>query len=214
VTGSTTPSKPFLIGVAGGSGSGKTYFASALQKRLGMRHCEIVFQDSFYFDQSSRFDYDGGSVNFDHPDSIDFDLLAERLKQLKEGASVEIPVYDFVTHSRLKKTVCLHPTPIILVDGILIFHAPQVRALFDDLVFFDTPEELRFQRRLDRDVHERGRTPEGVKNQFEKQVKPMHDTFVEPSKAHARLMVKDVGQFDGVLEKYVQDLGRRCGLLT
>lgn len=213
MTGSTKLSKrPYVVGVAGGSGSGKTYFASALSRRLGHKACSILYQDNFYFDQSARFDFDGGSVNFDHPDSIDFGLLAERLKELRKGDGCEIPVYDFVTHSRKKETVRMEPTPIILVDGILIFHSPEVRALFDDLVFFDTPEALRFQRRLDRDVNERGRTPEGVQNQFEKQVKPMHDQFVEPSKIHARTCVRDLGEFDLALDSYSQRLARLAGL--
>lgn len=201
---------PHIIGVAGGSGSGKTYFADALKKNLGAHRCEIIYQDSFYFDQSARFDFDGGSVNFDHPDSIDFRLLAERLRGLKNREAVEIPIYDFVTHSRLEKTINVEPRPIILVDGILIFHAAEVRELFDELIFFDTSEELRYSRRLDRDVHERGRTPEGVRNQFLKQVKPMHDTFVEPSKVYANTTVCDVGEFDGVLKSYCARLEKMC----
>ena len=202
MTGSTKPNKPFLVGVAGGSGSGKTYFTRALQTRLGKSACEIVYQDNFYRDQSKRFDFDGGSVNFDHPDSIDFTLLAEQMKELKTGKAVEIPIYDFKTHSRLENTLRVEPRPVVLVDGILIFHSEPLRALFDDLIFFDTPEELRFQRRLERDVKERGRTPEGVHSQFFKQVKPMHDLFVEPSKNFARTVVCDVGEFEGVLEDY------------
>jgi uridine kinase len=173
-----------------------------LRSRLGEAHCDIVYQDNFYFDQSKRFDFDGGSVNFDHPDAIDFDLLTSRMEELKTGSSVEVPIYDFVTHSRIETTLRVEPKPVILVDGILIFHSPALRAQFDDLVFFDTPEDLRFQRRLERDVKERGRTPEGVHNQFYKQVKPMHDQFVDPSKAFARTLVKDIGEFEGVLEKY------------
>ncbi len=206
MTGSTKQNKPFLVGVAGGSGSGKTYFTRALQARLGASLCEIVYQDNFYRDQSKRFDFDGGSVNFDHPDSIDFALLAEQMKELKTGKAVEIPIYDFKTHSRLENTLRVEPRPVVLVDGILIFHSEPLRALFDDLIFFDTPEELRFQRRLERDVKERGRTPEGVHSQFFKQVKPMHDLFVEPSKAHARTVVCDVGEFEGVLEDYWRKL--------
>jgi uridine kinase len=207
VTGSTKPNKPFLVGVAGGSGSGKTYFTRALQARLGASLCEIIYQDNFYRDQSKRFDFDGGSVNFDHPDSIDFALLAEQMKELKTGKAVEIPIYDFKTHSRLSKTLRVEPRPVVLVDGILIFHSEPLRALFDDLIFFDTPEALRFERRLERDVKERGRTPEGVHSQFFKQVKPMHDLFVEPSKAHARTVVCDVGEFEGVLGDYCGKLG-------
>lgn len=206
MTAFTKPNKPYLIGVAGGSGSGKTYFAIALQKRLGDKHCAILYQDHFYRDQSASFDFDGGSVNFDHPDSIDFDLMAERLKALKAGQQAEIPIYDFVTHSRQSKTQAMPPRPVILVDGILIFHAPQVRTLFDDLIFFDTPEKLRFERRLQRDVRERGRKPEGVEQQFMKQVKPMHDQFVEPSKAFAKIQARDEQGFDELLNSYESKL--------
>lgn len=198
--------KPFFLGVAGGSGSGKTYFARAVYKALGPEICELIYQDNFYIDQSKNFDFDGGSVNFDHPSSIDFSLLAEHMRVLKQGATTEIPIYDFVTHSRKSQTVCIQPKKIIIVDGILIAHAEEVRFLFDELVFFDTPEDLRFQRRLERDVKERGRDPEGVHNQFFKQVKPMHDQFVEPSKAFANTLVKDVGEFDATLQAYCEKL--------
>lgn len=210
MTDSIKRNKPYVIGVAGGSGSGKTYFASALKEKLGVRNCGIIYQDSFYFDQSANFDFDGGSVNFDHPGSLDFKLLVERLRELKCMKSVELPIYDFVTHSRRYETERFDPRPVILVDGILIFHPEEVRSLFDELVFFDTPEDLRYRRRLERDVHERGRTPEGVKNQFYKQVKPMHDQFVEPSKAHASFTVRDVGEFDSVLNSFYERLLKIC----
>ena len=202
--------KPYIIGVAGGSGSGKTYFASPLRQRLGRELCDIIYQDSFYFDQSANFDFDGGSVNFDHPDSIDFSLLAESIRTLKMQVQVELPIYDFKTHSRKIETDRFEPRPIILVDGILIFHPKELRDLFDERIFFDTTEELRFERRLNRDVHERGRTPDGVRNQFLKQVKPMHDKFVDPSKNHADFMVRDVGEFDGVLSSYSDRLLKMC----
>lgn len=198
--------KPIIIGVAGGSGSGKTYFARELHQHLGLEISEIVYQDNFYFDQSKRFDHDGGSVNFDHPSSIDFKTLATCLRSLKNGSVTEIPIYDFVTHSRLEKTLSIQPKKVILVDGILIFNQEEVRALFDDMIFFETPEELRFKRRLERDVKERGRTPEGVRAQFFKQVKPMHDEFVEPSKVFAHEVVKDLGDYSFVLKKYIEKL--------
>ncbi len=198
-------SRPYILGVAGGSGSGKSFFSEALVRELlkscGRNVCEIVYQDNFYIDQSQRFDRDGGAVNFDHPDSIDFSLLAAHLKILKAGQATDIPTYDFATHKRKSETLRIEPENIIIVDGILIFHSLEVRKLFDDLIFFQTPEDLRYQRRLERDVRERGRTPEGVREQFLKQVKPMHDLYVEPSMTFANTIVKDLG-FSQILELY------------
>lgn len=207
MTGFTKQNRaPYIIGVAGGSGSGKTYFAHALRQKLGPQSCEIVFQDNFYIDQSARFDFDGGSVNFDHPDSIDFPALAGSLSILKTGNVAEIPIYDFATHKRKSETLRIDPKPVIIVDGILIFHTQDVRKYFDDLIFFDTPEKLRYERRLERDVKERGRTPEGVYSQFHKQVKPMHDQFVEPSKCFAKTQVKEIEEFNSILSLYVEKL--------
>lgn len=199
MTGFSKRNNPIIVGVAGGSGSGKTYFAKDLLMKLGSDLAEIVYQDNFYIDQSHRFDGDGGSVNFDHPDSIDFSLLAQCLSQLKSGKDTDIPIYDFKTHTRASDKLKIQVKPIIVVDGILIFHPPEVRAQFDYLVFFDTSEDLRFERRLQRDVRERGRTPEGVRAQFQRQVKPMHDLFVEPSKHHANVVVSDDCNYDEIL---------------
>lgn len=193
----------YILGVAGGSGSGKTYFADALYKALGPSVSTIVYQDNFYIDQSHKFDHDGGSVNFDHPDSLDFLLLAEKMKELKSGHATAIPIYDFATHKRRQETLHVAPRKIVIVDGILIFHPPFLRDLFDGLIFFDTPEKLRFERRLKRDVEERGRTPDGVKAQFLRQVKPMHDQFVEPSKKFAQLIVTDNSNYSETLLKFI-----------
>lgn len=198
--------KPYIIGVAGGSGSGKTYFARELQRILGDNVCTILYQDNYYIDQSHRFDGDGGSVNFDHPSSLDFDLLALGLASLKQGKSINVPIYEFATHKRLAQTISCEPKKIILVDGILILDSHVVRAQLDEAIFFDTPEELRFQRRLDRDVHERGRTPEGVKKQFDLQVRPMHDQFVQPSKVHAQTVVCDLGEYSEALKLFTKRL--------
>lgn len=195
----------FILGVAGGSGSGKTYFAKELAEALG-ESATIVYQDNFYHDQSHRFDHDGGSVNFDHPDSLDLRLLADCLAELKAGHPTNIPVYDFKTHSRLKAKLFVRATKIVIVDGILIFHPDFLRAQFDEMIFFDTPESLRFERRLERDVKERGRTPEGVKAQFMNQVKPMHDEFVEPSKNFAHRIVKDLGDYHEHFDAYKDKL--------
>jgi uridine kinase len=198
---SNLASQTMIVGVAGGSGSGKTYFADALVKTLGAELCQVICQDNFYYDQSHRFDFDGGSVNFDHPDSIDFECLARCLTSLKAGKATEIPQYDFATHSRRPQTEKIFPKSVLVVDGILIFHSEPVRSLFDELIFFDTPEELRFDRRLKRDVSERGRSPEGVRKQYTTQVKPMHDKFVEPSKVHAGVIVSDDVSFAATLKR-------------
>jgi uridine kinase len=205
VTVCTKPNNTFILGVAGGSGSGKTYFAQELKDALG-EHATIVYQDNFYIDQSHRFDHDGGSVNFDHPESLDLKLLAQCLSELKNGTHTKIPVYDFKTHSRQKETLHVTATKIVIVDGILIFHPDYLRDQFDEMIFFDTPEELRYSRRLERDVNERGRTPEGVLAQFLKQVKPMHDQFVEPSKHHAHTVVKDLGDYHEHFDAYREKL--------
>lgn len=203
--------KSLIIGVAGGSGSGKTYFAKDLQLKLGHHQAEIVYQDNFYIDQSHKFDKDGGAVNFDHPDSIDFPLLSECLLKLKSGEDTDIPIYDFKTHTRAKEKLNIKAKPIIVVDGILIFHPQAVRDVFDYLVFFDTSEDLRFERRLQRDVKERGRTPEGVRAQFQNQVKPMHDLFVEPSKHHAHMIVSDDACYEDILVNCCESIQKKLG---
>ena len=180
---------PIIVGIAGGSGSGKTTFAKRLSSQLSPDLCTILGQDSYYIDQSHRFDGDGGSVNFDHPDSLEFSLMAKHLEMLKNGQSIDVPIYDFPTHKRLDKVIHLEPKPIVLVDGILILSQPDVVQQLDEAVFIDCDENLRYERRLKRDVEERGRTPLGVFKQFHNQVKPMHDRFVEPSKKVASLVV-------------------------
>lgn len=176
-----------IIAVTGGSGSGKTTLARQLQSALG-NDCLILSQDSYYHDQSQRFKGDG-SVNFDHPDAIDFDLMAEHLEALSKGLPIQVPIYDFSTHTRKKEVVYFEPSDTVIVDGTLILSQEKLRSFFSFSIFLDVPEEVRFLRRLKRDTEQRGRTPEGVKIQFETYVKPMHDVFVEPSKKYASLVV-------------------------
>lgn len=201
-----TPFTPMIVGIAGGSASGKSTFAFALKNQLGEDNCAVIFQDSYYHDQSDKFDRDGGNVNFDHPDSIDFQLLSQHLQMLKSGQMVDIPVYDFKTHRRLATTVQVSPRPVILVDGILILSQPIVRQNLNASVFIHTSEEVRFMRRLDRDVQHRGRTEEGVKNQFFAHVKPMHDLYVEPSKVYADRIISGEESFDQAVDDFVDDL--------
>lgn len=189
-----------VIGIAGGSCSGKTSFSRQIRSTLGEENCNILFQDYYYIDQSSKFDKDGGAVNFDHPSALDFDLLAKHIEQLKNGFSVDVPIYDFATHSRKPETLNFEPSKVVLLDGILILSQPSIVDLLDDSFFIECDMELRFERRLNRDVVERGRTPNGVKDQFEKQVEPMHQEFVEPSKVYANNVISQANYLSSCSE--------------
>lgn len=183
--------RTWVIAIVGGSGSGKTTLAKKIRSKLASRGCVILGQDSYYIDQSSKFDHDGGAVNFDHPNSLEFTLLGQHIQELKSGRDIEVPIYDFATHKRLPATEFFKHHPTILVDGTLILSQPHLLPLFDESIFLEVQEDLRYQRRLKRDVEERGRTPEGVQEQFYKQVKVMHDQFVEPSKAASSILIRD-----------------------
>jgi uridine kinase len=173
-----------LIGVAGGSGSGKTTFAEMLLQHFGSNKATILYQDSYYIDRSHAFTGDG-SLNFDHPNAIDWPLMFEQLSDLHAGKTIAVPRYDFITHKRKPTAIAMQPQKYVIVDGILIFVHEIIRDLFDIKFYIDTNEPMRYQRRLLRDVEERGRTPEGVRIQYESSVKPMHDLFVEPSRVYA-----------------------------
>lgn len=195
-----------VIGIAGGSCSGKTTLARKLHQELGPDTCHILYQDSFYIDQSSQFDRDGGSVNFDHPEALDFTLMAQVLGRLKSGESVEIPIYDFTTHQRKPESEFLAPKPVILVDGTLILSQDQLRPLFDHSCFIECDAKTRLERRLARDVKERGREPDGVLEQFTRQVEPMHQAFVEPSRDHADVVFnQELIQSEGFLQNLKAD---------
>jgi uridine kinase len=180
---------PFILGVSGGSGSGKTTLAEMIHSLAGHELSTLLYQDSYYIDQSAKFDRDGGSVNFDHPSSIEFSLLAMHLGRLRMGREIKMPIYDFSQHKRIDRTVNVEPKALMIVDGILILNDFEVRSQLDLSVFVTCSEAVRFERRLERDTHERGRTPEGVRTQWNAQVKPMHDEFVEPSRKHAGIVV-------------------------
>jgi uridine kinase len=200
-------SQPLLVGISGGSGSGKTTFARMLNQFLNQKHGEgtsaILAQDHYYIDQSAKFRGDGDpAVNFDHPSAIEFSLLAKHLEQLKIGKAIEVPIYDFVTHTRKHESTPFAPRPIIIVDGMLLLSQALIRPWLDHGIFVDAPEEIRYSRRLKRDVVERGRTPEGVEKQFKAQVKPMHDQFIEPSIDFASQVVSGVNPFEPIIEAF------------
>jgi uridine kinase len=191
---------PKIIAICGGSASGKTTFCREIREQLGAE-CSILYQDSYYIDQSAKFDKDGGSVNFDHPSALEFSLMAQHLEQLKKGQSIQVPFYDFATHTRKTETEAFEPTPYILVDGILILSQECLRPHFDLSLFIHTREDERFQRRLMRDTEERGRTEQGVRDQFYNQVAPMHNEFVEPSKEFASSVYSGEVNFEENIEQ-------------
>ena len=199
--------QPAFVGIAGGSGSGKTTFALALQKALGTDRCGVLSQDHYYIDQSSRFTGDGESVNFDHPDALDWPLLHRHLLELREGHTIQVPIYDFATHKRLAETRPFEPKPVVILDGTLIFTQPQICKALDYRIFIQTDEKVRFERRLNRDVRERGRTPDGVKKQFELQVKPMHDQFVEPGARVSDVVLQGDESVYPFVDAWVKRLG-------
>lgn len=182
---------PVIVGVAGGSGSGKTTLAQLIMEQLGAEHVSYISHDNYYRDLSHLPLNERAAVNFDHPDSLETDLLVEHLRALKRlRRSVKKPIYDFTKHSRIDSSFdIVEPRPIIIVDGILIFSEPQLLELFDMKIFVDTDDDIRFIRRLSRDTHERDRTTDSVITQYEKTVRPMHLTYVEPSKRNADIIV-------------------------
>ena len=185
--------RPLIIGVAGGSGSGKTTVARAIHARLGV---DAVFldQDAYYADLGHLPLEDRIRTNFDHPDALDTDLMVEHLEALAAGQAIEKPTYDFTRHTRAAETVRLEPRDVILVDGILIFADARLRQMFDMKVFVDVADDLRFIRRMQRDVSERGRSVESVVTQYLNSVRPMHLEFVEPSKRYADIIVPEGGR--------------------
>jgi uridine kinase len=186
-------STPLVIGVAGGSGSGKTTVADIVLNRVGRKRIAYLPHDAYYRELTALAPAQRSLVNFDHPDSLESEMLRDHILQLKQWKSVELPVYDFTTHSRTAETIHVEPKRVILVEGILIYADPELRKLFDVKIFVDTDSDIRFIRRLNRDITERGRTTEMVVNQYMSTVRPMHLEFVEPSKRYADVIIPEGG---------------------
>jgi uridine kinase len=184
---------PVIIGIAGGTGSGKTTVANVILERAGAAHIGFVPHDAYYKDLKDLPRFQRDTLNFDHPDSLETSLLVEHLRRLRAWEPVEIPVYDFTIHARTSHTQRVEPQPIVLVEGILIFAEHELRQLFDVKIFVDTAPDVRFIRRLQRDVKDRGRTVESVIRQYETSVRPMHLEFVEPSKRYADVILPEGG---------------------
>ena len=184
---------PLVIGIAGGSGSGKTTVSQAIMQRAGRDNAVYIQHDSYYKDLSDLPPAQRATTNFDHPNSLETELMVEHVRQLKAGHPVEVPSYDFTTHTRRKESHRVEPRPVVIVEGILLFTEPRMRELCDLKLFVDTDAAIRFIRRLERDLSERGRSLESVIQQYQATVRPMHLEFVEPSKRYADLIVPEGG---------------------
>ena len=188
-----------MVGVVGGSGAGKTTLVRGLVDRLGS-DASVLWFDEYYHDLVHLDPAERAVVNFDHPDSLDVDLLVAHMAALLAGRPAEVPVYDFSTHTRTGRTRLVQPGPVVVVDGILVLAFPAIRERLDVSVFVEAPAEVRLTRRLDRDVRERGRTPESVRAQFAATVAPMHEAFVSPCRAFADLVLDGQGDLSANLD--------------
>ena len=180
---------PTLVGISGGSGSGKTTLAAAIHERLGNRRSTVLSLDAYYKDLSHLPLKERAAVNFDHPDALDVQLLTQQMRQLGCGQAVEVPRYDFTIHTRRPETLTLQPKTVVLIEGILLFALDSIRSLLDLKVFVDVSPDIRFIRRLVRDIQERGRTVESCIQQYYATTRPMHFAWVEPSKAFGDIVV-------------------------
>jgi uridine kinase len=198
--------KPIVFGVAGGTASGKTTVARAVLEAVGASQIAYLPHDAYYSDRDDLPFEERANLNYDHPDSLETKLLVRHIKDLIVGAPVNVPVYDFTTHRRTKETILVEPAPIILVDGILIFTKRKLRDLMDIKVYVDTDSDVRFIRRLERDMHERGRSLDSVVHQYLETVRPMHLKFVEPSKRYADVIIPGGGHNRVAMEMVVSRL--------
>ncbi|MGE3620812.1 MAG: uridine kinase [Acidimicrobiia bacterium] len=189
----------FLVGVAGGSGSGKTTVAQRMLERLPTA-LTLVRLDSYYRDRSDLPLAERAAINYDHPDAFDWPLLLDHVRALRAGRSVEVPVYDFATYARAPRTTTAPAAPVVVVEGILVLYEPGLRDLFDLRVFVDTDADVRFIRRLERDIAQRGRTTDGVVAQYLETVRPSHLQFCEPTKRYADVIVPHGGMNEPALD--------------
>ncbi|MCC7072114.1 MAG: uridine kinase [Deltaproteobacteria bacterium] len=183
----------FVIGIAGGTGSGKTTIARAIAAALAPEHVAMLEHDWYYRDRSDLSLDQKSQLNFDHPDSLETSLLVEHVRALKGDRGVEVPAYDFKTHARLPETRRVEPRPVLIVEGILVFVEPALRELMNVKIFVDTDADIRLMRRIRRDIEQRGRTFQQVREQYYKTVRPMHLAFVEPSKRWADVLIPEGG---------------------
>ena len=192
-------SKVLTIGIAGGTGSGKTTVTRCIQRRFGDRVCTL-YHDNYYKSRSDLTMEERAKLNYDEPGAFDTGLMVRQLRQLQRGESILCPVYDFTVHNRSDRTLRIHPAPVILVEGILILENRELRDRMDIKVFVDADADVRILRRIVRDVRDRGRSLESVVNQYLNTVKPMHERYVEPSKRNADLIIPEGGRNQVAME--------------
>ena len=195
-----------VVGICGGSGAGKTTLTRHLLDRIGHHRVSVLAFDAYYRCQSALTPRDRSRVNYDHPASLDHELFAAHLAALRAGDDVEVPVYDFATHTRTDEVEVIEARDVVLVEGILLFSFPEITPLLDVRVFLDVPAEVRLERRILRDVAERGREPDDVRRQFAATVSPMHDEFVQPHRHRATRVVRLGDPFDRVAEQLATEI--------
>ena len=202
---------PVIIGIAGGTGSGKTTVARAIYDRVGSGRIEWISHDSYYRNFEGLSTAERHKINFDHPDSLETELLIRHLDVLAKGSSIEVPMYDFATHSRRTDTQRVEPKRVIIVEGILVLAEAELRKRIDIKLFVDTPADIRFVRRLTRDIQTRGRSLDSVVHQYLTTVRPMHEEFVEPSKRYADLIIPEGGENQVALDAIIARVERLVG---
>jgi uridine kinase len=186
---SKTKNKPFVIGVAGGSGSGKSTVTREVLASIGPDMAAVVMQDDYYLDQTHMTPQDRRKTNYDHPDAFDWPLMAQHVQALRKGEAIEMPVYDFAADNRSSTTITVNPAPVIVVEGLFALYDAKLRNMMSLKIYVDTASDVRFIRRLQRDITERGRSTESVINQYLETVRPMHKQFIEPTKRNADVIL-------------------------
>ncbi|NBC84746.1 MAG: uridine kinase [Bacteroidetes bacterium] len=205
---------PVIIGIAGGSGSGKTTVLRRIIEAFGSDEIAVLDHDAYYQDLSDHPPEERERFNFDHPDALETGLMREHLDELVEGETIQKPIYDFTTHSRKEKTETVEPRPVVIIEGILVLAEPELEEAMDIKIYVDTADDIRLMRRIRRDIQERGRAIDGVLRQYERTVRPMHIEFVEPSKRKADIIIPRGGHNHVAIQMVlarIQDLLHKVG---